>query len=292
MLVVNPTPLSLPLNTANLPTESVESQNRFAERIPESESAFESSNFKGTQAEQKLSDADRAAKSEELREQIFGPRPGSSQSADTKVVGTKEGATEVQAKEVKSETDTKQAQANPDIERQQRQQEIQDQATIRNLAAIDRRVKAHEQAHASVGGVYAGSPSFTYKTGPNGVRYAVAGEVPIDTSAVPGSPQATLRKAQQVARAALAPADPSSTDRRIASSAQALATRARFEIARLAADKLQSDRGDTQARINGEPIDDTNSTFESGTSFAGGKLHAALRTDATEQVGGQVSSSA
>ena len=60
------------------------------------------------------------------------------------------------------------------------------------------------------------------------MRYAVAGEVPINISAVPGNPQATLRNAEQVQRAALAPADPSPVDRRVASSAQALASKARF----------------------------------------------------------------
>lgn len=37
-----------------------------------------------------------------------------------------------------------------------------------------------------------------YKTGPDGVKYAVSGEVLIDTSRVPGDPQATLQKAQLI----------------------------------------------------------------------------------------------
>ncbi|MCP3675530.1 MAG: catalase [Gammaproteobacteria bacterium] len=262
MLVVSPTPFSIPLNTAHVPTETVETQNKFSERIPESERTFELPNSKGAEVGQELNESDRAEQNSEQStdqpdsEQIQSADPSSNQTL-----------------------------------REENQQQREEQAIIRNLASIDRRVKAHEQAHASVGGVYAGSASFTYKTGPDGVRYAVGGEVPIDTSAVPGDPQATLRKAEQVARAALAPADPSSTDRRIASSAQAMASKARFEIAQLAAEKIQSNREDTQARINGEDVDDSDSP-ELSTSFSGGQLHAALQTDATEQVGGQVSTSA
>ena len=111
----------------------------------------------------------------------------------------------------------------------------QDLAVIRKLKARDREVRAHEQAHASVGGQYAGAATFTYQRGPDGVLYAVGGEVSIDISAVPGAPQATLDKALQVQRAALAPRDPSSTDRRVAMRAQALARDARAQLAELAA---------------------------------------------------------
>ena len=51
----------------------------------------------------------------------------------------------------------------------------------------------------------AGAPRFRFVRGPDGKFYAVAGEVSIDTSAVPGNPRATIRKMQQVKRAALAP---------------------------------------------------------------------------------------
>lgn len=111
--------------------------------------------------------------------------------------------------------------------------------TLRRLAEIgqlktrDREVRAHEQAHASVGGQYAGAPSYDFQRGPDGVLYAVGGEVPIDISPVPGDPSATLAKAEQVQRAALAPKDPSGADRRIAARAAGLAAQARQELARL-----------------------------------------------------------
>lgn len=114
--------------------------------------------------------------------------------------------------------------ASSDTEQQQR-------AIIAELAKRDREVRAHEQAHAAVGGVHAGAPSLTYERGPNGRLYATGGEVPIDSSPVPGDPQATLEKAIVVQRAALAPAQPSAADRRIAAQAAAIALQARVELA-------------------------------------------------------------
>jgi hypothetical protein len=104
-------------------------------------------------------------------------------------------------------------------------------ARVAELAKTDRQVRAHEQAHASVGGRYTGAPSFNFERGPDGRQYATSGEVSIDTSPIPNDPQATLAKALIVQRAALAPADPSATDRRIAAAAAATATQARVELA-------------------------------------------------------------
>ena len=99
---------------------------------------------------------------------------------------------------------------------------------------------AHEQAHAAVGGRYAGAPSYTYERGPDGKRYAVGGEVGIDTSPVPNDPEATLRKMEVVIRAALAPAEPSAQDRQVAAQAQLQMAEARVELA-------QQQRSEAQA---------------------------------------------
>lgn len=106
----------------------------------------------------------------------------------------------------------------------------QEQAQIAELAGRDREVRAHEQAHSSVGGAYAGSPTYSFKRGPDGRSYAVGGEVGVDVSPIPNDPEATLRKMEVVQRAALAPADPSAQDRRVAAQAQAQAAEARAEI--------------------------------------------------------------
>lgn len=106
-----------------------------------------------------------------------------------------------------------------------------DRRILQSLRNRDRQVRSHEQAHlAAAGGLAKGGPSFTFATGPDGRRYATGGEVQIDTSPVPNDPQATIRKAQQVRRAAQAPADPSSQDRRVAAQATVMERQARAEL--------------------------------------------------------------
>lgn len=112
----------------------------------------------------------------------------------------------------------------------ERNQAEREQREIEQLAARDREVRAHERAHASVGGQHTGAPQYTFQRGPDGVSYAVAGEVSVNLSAVPNNPEATLRKAEQVQAAALAPANPSSQDRQIAARAARMAEQARVEI--------------------------------------------------------------
>ena len=101
---------------------------------------------------------------------------------------------------------------------------------VEQLKKRDREVKTHEQAHLASAGQYArGGPTFTYQQGPDGRRYAIGGEVPIDVGAEK-TPEQTIQKMQAVRRAAMAPADPSSADRSIAASASALEAQARQEL--------------------------------------------------------------
>jgi hypothetical protein len=97
---------------------------------------------------------------------------------------------------------------------------------------VDTRVKSHEQAHLAAAGPYAKSAA-QYRSirGPNGETYAVAGSVRIDLSPVPGDPEATLRKAEAIIRAALSPGDPSAADLRVAAEAYRMAAAARRDIA-------------------------------------------------------------
>jgi SprA-related family len=128
---------------------------------------------------------------------------------------------------------TKKAPVDENQQRQQKAQKQQreaEQKMIEQLSARDREVRAHEQSHAAVGGQYASSPTYTYQRGPDGVSYAIGGEVQIDTSPIPNDPEATLRKAEQIARAASAPAEPSGQDRAVAAQAAKMAQQARVEI--------------------------------------------------------------
>lgn len=105
----------------------------------------------------------------------------------------------------------------------------EEEAEVRQLKQTDAKVRAHELAHQAAGGQYASGPSYQYQRGPDGGLYAVAGEVSIDTSPVPGDAQATIAKANQIRAAALAPADPSAQDRSVANAAAQLAARASAE---------------------------------------------------------------
>lgn len=100
------------------------------------------------------------------------------------------------------------------------------------LAATDRRVRAHEAAHlAASGGLAKGGANFELVKGSDGRMYAVGGEVQIDVS--PGrTPEETVRKADQIRRAALAPADPSAQDYRVAAQAAQMMAQAQQELAR------------------------------------------------------------
>lgn len=121
------------------------------------------------------------------------------------------------------------------LARRQAEDPLQDpaiQRVIAELAARDREVRAHEQAHVAAGGeLITSGPSYTYQTGPDRRRYAVGGEVGIDTSPVRGDPEATVAKAARIVAAALAPAQPSPQDYRVAAQANQMASQARVDIA-------------------------------------------------------------
>ena len=113
---------------------------------------------------------------------------------------------------------------NADEKKIEAEQQRNDQSILRELRARDREVRAHEAAHVAAGGsLVRGGPSFTLQRGPDGRSYAIGGEVQLDTSAVPDNPEATLRKSDQVRAAALAPAQPSPQDLRVAANAGQLA---------------------------------------------------------------------
>ncbi|MEM1424828.1 MAG: putative metalloprotease CJM1_0395 family protein [Planctomycetota bacterium] len=125
---------------------------------------------------------------------------------------------------------------------------------VRELKARDAEVKAHEQAHvAAAGPYYRGGPTYSYQQGPDGNRYAVGGSVQIDTSPVPGDPEATIAKAQTVRRAALAPAEPSTTDQQVAAAASKMEAQARQELNEQRASREESD----DARASGG-VEDVN----------------------------------
>jgi hypothetical protein len=113
-------------------------------------------------------------------------------------------------------------------------------ALVRSLQARDQQVRAHEQAHlAASGGLATSGASYTYQKGPDGVSYAIGGEVSIDVSAG-RTPEETIARATTIRAAALAPADPSGQDRAVAAAASQLEQQARGELLAKASQELQA----------------------------------------------------
>ncbi|WP_264371787.1 putative metalloprotease CJM1_0395 family protein [Shewanella donghaensis] len=133
----------------------------------------------------------------------------------------------VQAEQAQQEQKDQQEQAQQENINQQQAVELQ---VINDLKSRDIEVKTHEQAHATVGGSFAQSPTYTYEKGPDGKRYAVEGEVSIDVAPIEGDPQATYTKMQKVYAAAMAPVQPSSADIRVATEATQLMNEAKQEL--------------------------------------------------------------
>lgn len=127
----------------------------------------------------------------------------------------------------------------------------EERKVVDELRARDAEVRRHEQAHKAVAGQYAGAISYTFQQGPDGKRYAIGGEVPIDVSAIPGDPEATIAKMQVVIRAALAPAEPSAADRAIARAAQAQLAQAQADArAQRQAESLGAEKNEPVSRVD------------------------------------------
>ena len=116
----------------------------------------------------------------------------------------------------------------------------QEEKVVQDLKKRDAEVRTHEQAHKTAGGQYAGSPAFEMTKGPDGQSYATGGHVNIDVSAIPDDPQATLNKMMQIKSAALAPAEPSAQDLKVAAKADMVAAAARSELSQSATDSSET----------------------------------------------------
>lgn len=166
--------------------------------------------------------------------------------------------TSIQAQAQRSDTDGKQETGSePGAGRQDPAAAAQEEgadgltpAEERVVQALQRRdaeVRRHEQAHAAAGGPYASAPQYEYTVGPDGRRYATGGQVKIDAGGVSGSPEATITKLQAVKRAALAPANPSPQDRRVAAQADQGIAQARADLRQEQAQEAKQEREEAAA---------------------------------------------
>lgn len=133
-------------------------------------------------------------------------------------------------KKANSTSDTKEAEKSGPEDPQVLTEEEQKQ--VDELKKRDAEVRAHEQAHAAVGGSYASAPTYEFQTGPDNKQYAVGGEVQIDAAPVPNDPKATIEKMDIVIRAALAPQEPSAQDKKVAAEAQKNRSEAQAALAK------------------------------------------------------------
>jgi len=159
-------------------------------------------------------------------------------------------------------------------------EEFIEKKILNELKQRDQEVRSHELAHASAGGVTTGAPSYTFEVGPDGKKYAVAGEVSVDLSSVKGNPRATITKMQKVHAAALAPANPSAQDTRVAATAARIILQAQSELAAINSDdpskekdlNIKSKSNDVLSRQRSEESEDfetlVNRTLESQEKIA------------------------
>lgn len=128
---------------------------------------------------------------------------------------------------------------------------------IAELKRTDAEVRAHEQAHITVGrGLITSGPTYEYTYGPDGKQYAVAGEVGIDTSPE-REPQENIDKGQHIQDTALAPVDPSSQDYRVAATGRQLEEQGRRdlrELQRSETEQQQSEQQDRRLQAYASPV--------------------------------------
>lgn len=116
-----------------------------------------------------------------------------------------------------AQNDLKKNVLNKDLNNSRENDELspEQKKQVEELKQIERKVEAHEQAHKSVGGEFAGSMSYSYTQGPDGRRYKTGGEVGISIPS-DDDPEKLIAQLMQVKRAALAPSDPSPQDIKVA----------------------------------------------------------------------------
>lgn len=216
MNIIPPIPANITFNTGTVNNEAARRDNNLKETIPAS-----TQNEKGSAEKGVGSESDRAKTPGQLAPQLTYEKPQVAQNQ------TLDGQQSGQNKDNGSE----QSAGREEAESRQKEQQQAENKQIQELKQRDLEVKAHESAHAAMGGQHAQSPQYSYEKGPDGRQYAVGGEVSINISEG-ATPEETIRKMQQVKAAALAPIEPSPQDLRVAAEASQKALEARTELAK------------------------------------------------------------
>ncbi len=158
-----------------------------------------------------------------------------------------------------SRSSIEKAESSKESEKKAKKVELtpEERQIVGQLQTTDRNVRAHEQAHLNAAqGIAISAANYSYQVGPDDKRYAVAGEVTIDTSKE-SEPEKTIDKGYRIIRAALAPADPSTQDRSVAANAKQMILNAQAELMRAtytSNQELKEDDGEGKQRT-GSTID-------------------------------------
>ena len=244
--------LSIP-TVLNPHTESLRRENNQREIISQPAATSQSAAEKGV-----ASDRERSRTPAQNNADIdFASISEQAELANTSISGQDEKQNSQEGNDAResevSPQETKDSTKSADGEEQTRAKELEQARVISDLKKRDQEVRSHEAAHASVGGSFTGSPSFSYEQGPDGKRYAVEGEVSVDLSSVKGDPRATIAKMKKVHAAALAPVNPSIQDTRVASTATQVILEAQSELLT----ELGDQQSETKARSNVQKDDES-----------------------------------
>jgi hypothetical protein len=212
-MLISAAPIALPITTANPPTEAVTTETAKKVPIPQPTPSSENPT---------------ARQSTDNQEFVRSPFDNTKEAEQSR--GQSESNEQQSSEQNQGQESGQQSKSDQQDKKNEQAIEAKQAKEVAQLSATDREVRAHETAHASAGGALAGAPQLSYTTGPDGKRYAVSGEVSIDTSKVTDDPQATIAKMSQVRKAALAPANPSTQDLKVAAIASQIANQAQIEL--------------------------------------------------------------
>ena len=252
--------LSIP-TVQNPHTESLRRENNLREIITQPAPTSQSASEKGV-----ASDRERSRTPAQNNANIdFASISEQAELANSSIAeGNEKQNQEGSKEEQNSNQQAKEKTSTVDGEELTRSEAVEHERIVSELQSRDKEVRAHEAAHAAVGGAFTGAPNLSYEIGPDGKRYAVGGEVSVDLSTIKGDPRATIAKMQKVHAAALAPVHPSIQDTRVASTATQLILQAQTELL----SDLHSERSNSRPQTSDvNSTDEEDSQSDSSSSF-------------------------
>ncbi len=247
---ITPQGFNLPIQTAvNLQTDSLRRDNQQREIITKPEALSQSAAEKGV-----ASDKERGRTPAQNNEQVDftslrkqAEQASASINGDSRDAngneGSQQNASDNSAENNNEDNTANNSQENAESVENDGKSDAEvfaEKQVIRELENRDKEVRTHEMAHAAVGGAFTGSPSYSFQIGPDGKKYAVEGEVSVDLTPVPGDPKETIAKMKKVQAAALAPAQPSAQDVRVAASASNIILEAQAELLAASAEDAET----------------------------------------------------